>query len=344
MTAQFLGRAQLDDLEQGVFDHGIGKACGDIRNLRAFLLGLLYIGIHEHRAPGTQVHRVLGKQGLLRKILGRIPQRICKILNKGAAAGGAGLVEHDGIHRAVFQADALHILAANIQHTVHVLIKEGRCRAVGNGLHLALVQIEGGFQQGLAIARRAGAGNAGRAGQDCFQIPDGGFCRLDGVALIVGIEGIEQLPFLADQGHFGGGRARINAQIAVAAVGFQICLFYHSLGVTLPEGFVILLAFKQCRKPGHLKADLDPFFKPPDQILQSHSLAAVLLQGRTHGSEQMGIFRIDYVFRGKLQGADKGLFQLRQEMKRTAQKGNAAPNGLAAGKAGNGLIDNGLKN
>ena len=31
-------------------------------------------------------------------------------------------------------------------------------------------------------------------------------------------------------------------------------------------------------------------------------------------------------------------------MKRAAQKGNAAPNGLAAGKAGNGLIDNGLKN
>ena len=58
----------------------------------------------------------------------------------------------------------------------------------------------------------------------------------------------------------------------------------------------------------------------------------------------MGIFRVNGGFGGELQGSDKGLFQLRQEVQRSAQERNAAPDGLTTGKAGDGLIDHGLKN
>lgn len=61
MAAKLLRRGQLDDLIQSVFDHGIGKAGGNIRNRGTFFLCLLDIGIHENRAPGTEVNRVFGK-------------------------------------------------------------------------------------------------------------------------------------------------------------------------------------------------------------------------------------------------------------------------------------------
>ena len=39
----------------------------------------------------------------------------------------------------VFDADALHVLAANVQNTVYIRFKERSCVVVGDGLHLALV-------------------------------------------------------------------------------------------------------------------------------------------------------------------------------------------------------------
>ena len=58
----------------------------------------------------------------------------------------------------------------------------------------------------------------------------------------------------------------------------------------------------------------------------------------------MGVLRIHGGFRGQLQGADKGRLQFRQEVQGTAQEGHGAPDGLAAGKAGNGLIHHRLEN
>ena len=157
VPTQILRGCQLDDLVQGIFDDGVGKACGDIGDGGSLLLGLLDVGIHEHRAPGTQVYRRLGKERLLGKALGGKAQRGGEVFDKGAAAGGTGLVQEDGVHRAVFQLDALHVLTADIQHAVYLRVKEGRGGGVGNGLHHPLVQGEGGLQQSLAVAGGAGA-------------------------------------------------------------------------------------------------------------------------------------------------------------------------------------------
>ena len=139
MASQLLGAGQLDDLVKGVFDDGVSKSRGDIGDGRPLLLGLLHVGIHKHGAAGAQIHGIAGKQRLPGKGPGGVSQRGREILNEGTAAGGAGLVEQDGIHRSVFQLDALHVLPADIQDAVHVLVKEGGGGTVGNGLHLALV-------------------------------------------------------------------------------------------------------------------------------------------------------------------------------------------------------------
>ena len=339
-----LGRVgQLDDLIQGVFDDGIGKAGGDVRNAGPFLLGLLHVGVHEHGAAGAQIHRVLGKERLLGEALGAVAQGVGEVFDEGAAAGGTGLIQKHGVHRVVFQLDTFHVLPADIQHTVHLGVKEGCRRAVGDGFHLSLVQGKGGFQQGLAVAGGAGAGDMrafrqpGAKGLHRFH---GGLYR---VALIVGVERPQQLALLTDQRKLGGGGAGVNAQKAIAAVIFHWLLMYHRLPVTAAELLVLRLGGKQGRQALQFKIHLHTALQPPDQLIDIVAAGVLCLQSRTHGGEQVGVFRVHGGLIGELQGADKGLLQLRQKVQRPAQKGHAAPDGLAAGKARNGLVHHRLE-
>ena len=57
----------------------------------------------------------------------------------------------------------------------------------------------------------------------------------------------------------------------------------------------------------------------------------------------MAVFRQDGGFLRQAQGADEGCAQLRQEVQRPAQKGHMPANGLAAGQAGDGLVDHRLE-
>ncbi len=67
--SQIGGGGDFDHLKQSVLDDGVGQTGGDIRHGRSLLLSLLYVGVHEHGAPGAQVRGVFGKQSLLREIL-----------------------------------------------------------------------------------------------------------------------------------------------------------------------------------------------------------------------------------------------------------------------------------
>ena len=52
--------------------------------------------------------------------------------------------------------DALHVLSANVKDTVNIGIEKGRGVVMSNGLNLAFVQVEGGFEQKLTVACGAG--------------------------------------------------------------------------------------------------------------------------------------------------------------------------------------------
>ena len=57
----------------------------------------------------------------------------------------------------------------------------------------------------------------------------------------------------------------------------------------------------------------------------------------------MRVLRVNRSLRGQAKGADKGFFQLRQEVERSAEKRDAAPDGLSTGQAGDGLIHHRLE-
>ena len=332
MAAEFFGIGELDDLVQGVFDDRVGKARGDVRHRRAFLLGLLDVGVHEHRAPRPEVHRVRRVQGLPGKGLGRVAEGTGKVFDEGAAAGGAGLIQEHRIHGAVSELDALHVLPADIQYAVNLRVEESRRRAVGDGLHFALIQGKGGFEQALAVAGRAGAHDPRAFGHDLTQTLDGGNRGFDGVSLVGGVEGEEKLPLSADEGKLRRGGARVDAEEAVAPVGFEIGLFHNGPAMALTEGAVVVLAFKQRRQALELEGHGHPGVELSDQPIHVHGLRAARLEGCTPGSKEMGVVGIDDVLIAQAQRADKGFFELRQKMQRPAQKGHTAPDRLSAGK------------
>ena len=113
----------------------------------------------------------------------------------------------------IFDLDTFHILAADVQDTVYVRVKEGGCIVMGNGFHLALIQHQGGFDQGLAVTGGAGM-------DDMVHLPasmridllDGTDCSLQRAAVVAAVEGIEQGAVFADQSNFCCGGTGIDAK------------------------------------------------------------------------------------------------------------------------------------
>ncbi len=95
---------------------------------------------------------------------------------------------------------------------------------MGDGLHLALIQLEGGLQQCFAVARGAGPGNAGVLWQLLPDFLDGADGRGDGRAVIIRIELVQQLSGVGNQCQLGGGGAGVDAEEDIPmAVGKLSC-------------------------------------------------------------------------------------------------------------------------
>ena len=247
MAAQIPGVGQLDHLIQGVFDDGVGKTGGNVLEGRPLLLSLLHVGVHKYGAAGAQIDGIGGKESLLGELGGGVAQGIGKVFKEGAAAGGAGLIQENGVYGVVPDFDAFHVLTADVQNAVHLRIEEGGGLVVGDGLHLPLVQAEGGLQQGLAVAGGAGAENFSLRRQLLLQLthgPDGG---LDGRALIARVEGPQELPLLADQSQLGGGGPGVDAQVAISPVALQRGGLYPGPAVAGLEDAIFLLTLEEGR-------------------------------------------------------------------------------------------------
>ena len=159
VLSELRGVGDLDDLIQRVLDDGVGEAGRDVGDGRAFLLGLLDLGIHEDRAARAQVDRVFREQGFLREILHGDIEGLRECLDKGAAAGGAGLVELHRVDALVLDLDAFHVLTADVQDAVDLRIKEGGGRSSGRWSRPRPRPASGRLDQLLAVAGGAGIGD-----------------------------------------------------------------------------------------------------------------------------------------------------------------------------------------
>ena len=165
-----LGSRSLDDLEQRVFDDGIGQAGGDVTHRRAFLLRLLHAGVHEHRAAASQVDRVLGADGLLGERAHVHVHGHREALDEAAATRRARLVQHDVLDDAVAHAQALHVLAADVQDELDAGQEGLGAAQVRHGLDLAGVGLERLDEQRLAVAGGGHVANRAARGDVLIEV------------------------------------------------------------------------------------------------------------------------------------------------------------------------------
>ena len=242
----------------------------------------------------------------------------------------------------IANADALHILPADIENAVHVRVEKCGGFIVGDGFDLAVIEQEGGLQQRLAVAGRAGARDLHARRELRSQHTHGVNRRLHRRALIVGVKRPQQRAVLIDEGKLRRGGACVDTEEAPA--GMKRYLMNLRAVMASAEGVIFCAVRKQRRQTleleGHLHAGAQLCGKRGGVC----RLGIARLEGSAHGGEEVGILGVDDILRRQVQRADEGLFQLRQEVQRAAEKSDAAADGLAAGKAGDGLVDDGLKN
>ena len=71
---------------------------------------------------------------------------------------------------------------------------------------------------------------------------------LDGIALIVGVERVQKLALFANERELCRGRARVEAEEAVALIRRQVAARHDCRVVTGAEGFKVGFVFKERRQ------------------------------------------------------------------------------------------------
>ena len=344
MTSQLFGIGNLDNLVKRILDNRVCKTCGNISYGCAFLLGLLYLGVHKYGTSCSKVNGVLRKKSGLSKILYGVVQRLGESFDKGTASGGTCLVQLYAVYGLITYLDTFHILSADIYNTVNLRVEESCCIVMGNGLNFPLIQQKSGLHQRLAVTCGTGKCNVGILWKNAVDLLDGTDGSFKRASVIIAVEGVKQSSVLTYKSSLGGGGACIDTQIAVSVTLGKVALLYLIGTLTLIKCLIVFLCGKKRLHTFHLEIQFDGVPQAVCHICKGNCYLLLRIHGRTHSCEKMGILRCDSVLVIQFQGADKGSLQLIQKVKGTAEKCNMTADRLAAGKTGNGLVYNCLEN
>ena len=342
--ADLLGVAHLDDLEQRVLDDGVREARGDVAHRGALLLRLLDTAVHEDRAAAAQVDRCLGRNGRLGELLDREAHRVGEALDERATARRARLVEHDVLDDAVAHAQALHVLAADVEDELHLGHERLGAPQVRDGLDLAGVGTQGLDEQGLAVAGRGDVADGALARQVVVDVVHNLARGAQDVAAVVAVPGVEELAVLAHHGGLHRGGAGVDADEHAAAVAREVALGDH-LGVVARVELVELgLVGEEWVEAGHLAAlHVAQVLERVDDLLERDALVRLAGERRARGHEQVCVLGDDAVLLVEVERHVEAVAQLGEVLERAAQEGDVATNGVTAGEARDRLVGHGLE-
>ena len=232
----------------------------------------------------------------------------------------------------VLDLDALHILSADIQDTVDLRVEEGSGVVVGDGLDLSLIQHKGSLHQRFAVSGGTGPCDVRVLREQGIDLLDRRDHSLQRIAVVVGVEGIEQFTVLRHESCLGGRGAGIDPEEAVAGIGLQISRLYIVLFLAADEFIIFLPGGKERIHAGHFEFDLDPVPEHMDELRHRSCAFAFSIESGSDRGEQMRVLRYDRMLVIELQRADECLSQLAEEMKRSSQERDVAADGTSAGK------------
>ena len=273
-------------------------------------------------------------------------------LDEAAAARGARLVEHDVVDHAVLDAQAFHVLAADVENELHARQHLLSAAQVRHRLDLARVDAQRLKQQTLAVAGHRGVADAHErvalvvGGQGTVELGHGGLRAAEHVALVRGVGRPEQRAVLADERRLERGGAGVDTEERYTAVVREGCAT-HALGVvTLLELSVLVLVREERGETHHLGA------LHVAEALQTREHVGQLLGARAVGRareraaarhEQVRVLRHDDGVVGQIERLVEALAQLGQVLERAAKERHVAADGAAAREARDGLGDHRLE-
>ncbi len=338
------GVAHLDDLEQRVLDDRVGQARGDVAHGGALLLGLLHAAVHEHGAAAAEVHggrRAHGRGGEVAHVHAH---GVGEALDERAAAARAGLVEHDRLDDAVAHAQALHVLAADVEDELHVGHERLGTAKVGHGLDLAGVGLEGLDEQGLAVAGGGHVADGRALGQCVVEVVHDDAGGAEHVAVVVAVPGAQELAVLAHHGGLHGRGAGVDADEHAAAVALEAALGDHLgavAGAELLEGPLRGEERGQALDLGALCGAEG--VEGGDDVVEGDEPVALAGHGSAGGHEEVGVLGHHAVLLVEVEGLVEALAKLGEVLERAAEEGDVAADGVAAGQARHGLVGHRLE-
>ena len=344
LTANLLGVAQLNDLEQGILDDGIGQAGRDVAHRGAFLLRLLDARVHKDCAAAAQVDGGLGMDGSIGKRAHVHVHRDGEALDKATATRRAGLVEHDVLDNAVLDAQALHVLAANVQNELDAGQERLGAAQVSDGLDLAGIGLEGLDEQRLAVARGGHVADGAAGGDVVVEIGHDDLGRAQDVAVVVAVPGVQQLTVLAHERGLHGGGAGVDADEHAAGVAFELALGNDFLVVAGLELGKVLIGGKervQTLDLGTLRVTqgIDGL----DELRERAELVGLVRHGGAARHKQVSVLGHNAVLLVQVEREVEAVAQLGEVLQRAAQEGDVAADGTAACQARDGLGHDGLE-
>ena len=310
MLAQSRHIFQFQYFIEAILHHGIGQAGGNVLHRSPFAQHLLHLGVHEDRAAGAQITRMLGTASQAGKLGRRIAQVLSKGLDKRAATGGAGLIDFNTVDDSVGHKHGLHVLTADVEDEGHLLVQMTGRQIMGDGFHNAPTESESCFYQVLAIAGGATSPDI-QLGTTrpalLLQFPQAFFHRANRIAFIIGIIGIYHPRLFVGHDNLGCGGAGVYAHEYVLRSLLQRCLghgmFRHA---HLPQA-IFHLVLEDRRKSSRLPLAVRGRFFPKqgEQLRKLHLLflsGGNLIQSSTQGGQLRAVGRQQYilVFQGKI--------------------------------------------
>ena len=344
LAADLLGVAQLNDLEQGVLDDGIGQAGRNVAHRGAFLLRLLDARVHKDRAATAQVDRGLGMDGGVGERAHVHVHRDGEALDKATATRRAGLVEHDVLDNAVLDAQALHVLAADVQNELHAGQECLGATQVRDGLDLAGVGLEGLDEQRLAVARGGHVADGAACRDMVVEIGHDDLGRAQDVAVVVAVPGVQQLAVLAHERGLHGGGTGVDANEHAAGVAVELALGDDFLVVAGFELGEVLVGGKeriQALDLGTLcvTQGIDSL----DELRERAELVGLMRHGGAARHKQVSVLGHNAVLLVQVERKVEAVAQLGEVLQRAAQEGDVAADGTAARQARDGLGHDGLE-
>ncbi len=245
---------------------------------------------------------------------------------------------------AVLDAQALHVLAANVQDELDAGQERLGAAQVRDGLDLAGVGLESLDEQRLAVARGSHVTNGAARGDVVVEIGHDDLGRAQDVAVVVAIPGMQQLAVLAHERGLHGGGAGVDADEHAAGVAIELALGDDFLVVAGLELGKVLVGGKeriQALDLGTLRVTqgIDGL----DELRERAELIGLVRHGGAARHKQVSVLGHNAVLLVQVEREVEAVAQLGEVLQRAAQEGDVAANGTAARQARNGLGHDGLE-